>query len=125
MKAIKNSLEYLATRQSPHLEIGTAYLKLQFSTMTGIYISDSFFPDCDVFFVEASSRENSQPRRTIPVIQNPTGVSGPIWIEISTIPSVSSQESQIVTIESKSKDATTPYTVRRSTIINPLSLTDL
>ena len=64
--------------------------------------------ESDVFCVERSSEEGSPIRNNTPGILNSTQLSGAMAKETITISSIASPEPQIDTIDSDSKEPTTP-----------------
>ena len=86
---------------------------------------DSSSTESDVFYVEQSSIEGSPIQNNTPAILNSTGISGAIEREVITISSVASPEPRIVTLDSDSNDATTPYGFGSQQPIVPRSLNDL
>ena len=81
--------------------------------------------DSDVFYVEQSSNNQSLPRPNTPIVLNSTEMSGNDTREMPSISSITSPETQIVTIDSDSYDPTMPYGFGRQLPIVPPSLNDL
>ena len=81
--------------------------------------------DCDVFYVEQSSNDQSIPRPNTPIVLNSTEISGDDTREMISISSIASPEPQIVTIDDNSNEPTMPYGFERQLPIVPLSLNDL
>ena len=70
---------------------------------------DSSSTESDVFYVEQSSTEGSPIRNITPALLNSAEISGAMEREVITISSVASPEPPIVTLDSDSKDPTSPY----------------
>ena len=81
--------------------------------------------DCDVFYVEQSSKDQSIPRPNTPTVLNSPEVSGDDTRELISISSIASPEPQIVTIDDDSNEPTMPYGFGRQPPIIPPSLIDL
>ena len=81
--------------------------------------------DSDVFYVERSSAEGSAIRHNTPSIPNSTELSGAKARETTTFSSITSPETQIVTIDSDSNELTFPYEFGNQHAIVPLKLNDL
>ena len=78
--------------------------------------------DCDVFYVEQSSTDQSIPRPHTPIVLNSTEISGDDAREMISISSIASPEPQIVTIDDDSNEPTMPYGFGRQFPIDPSSL---
>ena len=81
--------------------------------------------DCDVVYVEQSSKDQSVPRPNTPIVLNSTEISGDDTREMVSISSIASPEPQIATIDDDSNEPTMPYGFGRQLPIVPPSLNDL
>ena len=91
--------------------------------MASIMLNNSIYSD--VFYVEQSSNDPSEPRPNTPIVLNSKKMSGNDTRETIPISSIAPPEPQIVTIDSDSNEPTMPYGFGRQLPIIPPSMNDL
>ena len=64
--------------------------------------------NCDVFYVEQSSNDQSVPRPNTPIVLNSTEISGDDTREMIYISYIASPEPQILTMDDDSNEPTMP-----------------